>query len=85
MLATWWLAVAGLPVFIQPLPEAPDRPAAVAVVPTVSTESFRSTRIAPADPRTTDPLPAPENAPAWLGDLHAMIRAAVADLPVPTQ
>jgi hypothetical protein len=31
MLATWWLAVAGLPVFIQPLPEAPDRPAAVAV------------------------------------------------------
>jgi hypothetical protein len=31
MLASWWLAVAGLPVFIQPLPEAPDRPAAVAL------------------------------------------------------
>ncbi|MCR6663227.1 MAG: DUF481 domain-containing protein [Luteimonas sp.] len=31
MLASWWLAVAGLPVFLQPLPEAPDRPAAVAI------------------------------------------------------
>lgn len=31
MLAGWWLAVVGLPVFLQPLPEAPDRPAAVAV------------------------------------------------------
>ncbi len=31
MLASWWLAVAGLPVFLQPLPEVPDRPAAVAV------------------------------------------------------
>lgn len=31
MFASWWLAVAGLPVFLQPLPEAPDRPAAVAL------------------------------------------------------
>ena len=31
MLASWWLAVVGLPVFMQPLPEAPDLPAAVAV------------------------------------------------------
>lgn len=31
MLASWWLAVAGLPVFMHPLPEAPDRPAAVAL------------------------------------------------------
>ena len=31
MLAAWWLAVVGLPVFLQPLPEAPDAPAAVAV------------------------------------------------------
>lgn len=31
MLASWWLAVVGLPVFMQPLPEAPDQPAALAV------------------------------------------------------
>lgn len=31
MFASWWLALAGLPVFLQPLPEAPDRPAAVAL------------------------------------------------------
>lgn len=31
MLASWWLAVIGLPVFMQPLPEAPDIPAAMAV------------------------------------------------------
>jgi len=31
MLASWWLAVVGLPVFMQPLPEAPDLPAAMAV------------------------------------------------------
>ncbi|MBP6797287.1 MAG: DUF481 domain-containing protein [Luteimonas sp.] len=31
MLAAWWLAVIGLPVYLQPLPEAPDVPAAVAV------------------------------------------------------
>ena len=31
MLAGWWLVFAGLPVFTQPLPEAPDVPAAVAV------------------------------------------------------
>lgn len=31
MLASWWLAVVGLPVFLQPLPEAPAVPAAVAV------------------------------------------------------
>lgn len=31
MLASWWLAVVGLPVFMQPLPEAPDLPAAAAV------------------------------------------------------
>ena len=31
MLASWWLAVIGLPVFLQPLPEAPDQPAALAV------------------------------------------------------
>ena len=31
MLAAWWLAVVGLPVFLQPLPEAPDLPAAVAL------------------------------------------------------
>ena len=31
MLAAWWLAVVGLPVFLQPLPEAPDVPAAVAL------------------------------------------------------
>ena len=31
MLAGWWLAVVGLPVFLQPLPDAPDLPAAVAV------------------------------------------------------
>lgn len=31
MLASWWLAVVGLPVFLQPLPEAPDVPAAVAL------------------------------------------------------
>lgn len=31
MLAGWWLAVVGLPVFMQPLPEAPDLPAAMAV------------------------------------------------------
>ncbi len=31
MLASWWLAVVGLPVFMQPLPEAPGLPAAVAV------------------------------------------------------
>lgn len=31
MFASWWLAVAGLPVFLHPLPEAPDRPAAVAL------------------------------------------------------
>ena len=31
MLASWWLAVIGLPVFLQPLPEAPDQPAAMAV------------------------------------------------------
>lgn len=31
MLATWWLAIVGLPVFHQPLPEAPAEPSAVAV------------------------------------------------------
>lgn len=31
MLASWWLAVVGLPVFTHPLPEAPDRPAVVAI------------------------------------------------------
>lgn len=31
MLAAWWLAVAGLPVFQQPLPESPREPAAIAV------------------------------------------------------
>lgn len=31
MFASWWLAVAGLPVFLQPLPDVPDRPAAVAL------------------------------------------------------
>lgn len=31
MLASWWLAVVGLPVFMQPLPEAPDLPAAMAI------------------------------------------------------
>lgn len=31
MLASWWLAVVGLPVFLQPLPEAPALPAAMAV------------------------------------------------------
>ncbi|WP_202839287.1 DUF481 domain-containing protein [Luteimonas saliphila] len=31
MFASWWLAVVGLPVFMQPLPEAPAVPAAVAV------------------------------------------------------
>lgn len=31
MLATFWLAVAGLPVFQQPFPEAPEQPAAVAM------------------------------------------------------
>ncbi len=31
MLAGWWLAIAGLPVFTHALPEAPDLPAAVAV------------------------------------------------------
>lgn len=31
MLAAWWLAFAGLPVFIQPMPEAPGEPAAVAL------------------------------------------------------
>jgi hypothetical protein len=31
MFASWWLAVAGLPVFLQPLPEAPDHPAVVAL------------------------------------------------------
>lgn len=31
MLASWWLAMFGLPVYIQPLPEAPDQPAALAV------------------------------------------------------
>lgn len=41
--------------------------------------------LAPADPRTTDPLPAPENAPAWLGALHAMIRAAASELPAPRE
>lgn len=29
--AAWWLAIAGLPVFQQPLPDAPGEPAAVAV------------------------------------------------------
>lgn len=32
MPASWWLAVAGLPVFMQPLPESPREPALVAVV-----------------------------------------------------
>ncbi len=31
MLAAWWLAFAGLPVFQQPLPESPGEPAALAV------------------------------------------------------
>ncbi|TYT26033.1 DUF481 domain-containing protein [Luteimonas viscosa] len=31
MFASWWLAVVGLPVFMQPLPEAPALPAAIAV------------------------------------------------------
>jgi hypothetical protein len=31
MLTPFWLALAGLPVFQQPLPEAPHRPAAIAV------------------------------------------------------
>jgi hypothetical protein len=31
MLASWWLAVAGLPVFLQPLAEAPGEPASVAL------------------------------------------------------
>src|SRR5690606_10854480 len=31
MLAGWWLALVGLPVFMQPLPEAPAQPAAMAV------------------------------------------------------
>ncbi|HRN62366.1 MAG TPA: DUF481 domain-containing protein [Luteimonas sp.] len=31
MFASWWLAVIGLPVFLQPLPEAPDLPAATAL------------------------------------------------------
>ena len=31
MLAVWWLAFAGLPVFQQPLPESPGEPAAFAV------------------------------------------------------
>ncbi|HVI58618.1 MAG TPA: DUF481 domain-containing protein [Luteimonas sp.] len=32
MLAAWWLALAGLPVFQQPLPESPGEPAALAVM-----------------------------------------------------
>jgi hypothetical protein len=32
MTAVWWLALAGLPVFQQPLPESPGEPAAFAVV-----------------------------------------------------
>lgn len=31
MLAGFWLAVAGLPIFVQPLPEAPSQPAVVAL------------------------------------------------------
>ncbi|PBJ82899.1 hypothetical protein CMZ84_12400 [Lysobacteraceae bacterium NML93-0399] len=31
MLAGWWLAVAGLPIYTQPLPAAPEHPAIVAV------------------------------------------------------
>ena len=31
MLAAWWLAVVGLPVFTQPLPESPGEPAALAI------------------------------------------------------
>lgn len=31
MLASWWLALVGLPVFMQPLPDAPELPAAMAV------------------------------------------------------
>src|SRR5690606_16027637 len=31
MLAGWWLALVGLPVFLQPMPEAPQLPAALAV------------------------------------------------------
>jgi hypothetical protein len=31
MFASWWLAVIGLPVFLQPLPEAPDQPAVLAI------------------------------------------------------
>lgn len=32
MTAAWWLAIAGLPVFQQPLPETPGEPAALAVM-----------------------------------------------------
>lgn len=31
MIAVWWLALAGLPVFQQPLPESPGEPAAFAI------------------------------------------------------
>lgn len=57
MTAAWWLAIAGLPVFQQPLPETPGEPAAFAVMAGRASLRLPCYRLVCADAEWMAPTP----------------------------